>query len=314
MVQITLALSCSPARKALIKQITDGVGHFSSTINQLVISKSILETGDQEAMSHPDVMQAMFDVLRELEGLRLTTYTDTHGYRTIGIGFNLDQWGKTISARQQSLYPLLYASGVASGQAEAVYQGSMSITNSQAKALFGLTIHGRDSHGKHVFGQHKAGVLKSQLLKTLSPQASLSLRHVLVCQSLVFTNAFLVGPSLRGYLASGDINHAALEIAAHSNRKIAASGKANPGCHGLANRRLFEAALLSGDAEYRLPEDEVLALISWAEKAISQGVNPNGGTISPSEPLTIAFSGGSPQLTNYKPFGSRPSAKFLVHA
>lgn len=304
MVTLNLNTQLPVRTKNSITPAMRAISNLSFAANKIIDGSHVNDpnhTPDQSnAVNNPVFYSALFDIIVESEGLQNKSYLDTAGLRTIGIGFNMDQWGKSPQDLQQNLRPILEAIGVQNWQA--VYSGQEAISNEQAKQLFSITMTGRMPSGGKVVLANGIGESVGRKLQTKLSQPPLkgtelySGNQLASLTSLVFNNANLVGQNLRSYMAAGDMTAAINEIIRESNATGVGS-TLRYGVHGLANRRLTEAAVFAGDLETKLPDEEVWEIVGWARNCIANGRDPNSGAKIPSSnALELRFRGEFPDF------------------
>jgi GH24 family phage-related lysozyme (muramidase) len=160
------------------------------------------------------------DLLARVEGKRYQVYDDatgkslgpndtSKGYRSVGIGFNMD----SADARQD-----FQKLGI--NDFDAVYKGERKLSEAEVIALFELNI------------QQAEEVVSKKL-----GNVPLSRNQRLALVSMAYNHPDLLGPNLVGFIRSGDMDAAAQEILERSNKKK------DP---GLQNRREIEGSLFKG--------------------------------------------------------------------
>lgn len=148
----------------------------------------------------------------DAEGLELKAYKDHNGFRTVGVGFNLDAPGN----KEQFMEVL----GVDENFYNEVRDGKRAITNEQARMLLDDTVMEAEAFVQQKF----KGV-------------DLTAHERLALVSLAFNNPGLIGPNLTRLIREGDREGALEEILYRSNKNKN---------RGIARRRYMEARLFAG--------------------------------------------------------------------
>lgn len=157
------------------------------------------------------------------EGVRLAAYDDGvegvgpngRGYRTVGVGFNMDAPGhKDV---------FIKTLGVDSKFFDDVYAGKASITRDQAKALFEVKIQDAEKLLERKFGDIN-----------LSDNQRMSLL------SLAYNGESLIGPKITAAVRSGNAQGVVDEILYNSN------GGRSKSLRGIPARRWREANMFAG--------------------------------------------------------------------
>jgi len=300
MASITIDTEINSVTKATLTTLLNTFGNYTFTLSNLVDkSTGTVVSNNSYAANNTTYYDGLFTYLKISEGLRTTRYEDSSNNNTIGIGFNMDQWGSTFANREIYLKPILESIGVSNW--ENVYDGVESITENQAKELFHITMTGRKTDGVVAvdnWGDVTSVKLYNQLKGYgVSDTVSIAGTELATLFSLAFNNpGQLIGPKLSNAVATDDVPAAIYEILEGSNKFYNADGTTIDASHGIANRRLIEAATYKNDLNLTLPDSEFWQIVGWARKAISQGESPNGGSISTTSPLEIVVKGPMPDL------------------
>ncbi len=284
---ISVYTKVSTEHKDTLDNAIIGTQSLSFSANKIV---RLDDNGDDSdhAVNNPVIFEQLYNVLKIFEDERDTAYLDkaaTPNVMTIGIGFNLDQWGNKLQDRIDHLYPILRAIGVTPGKEEDVYQKKQPLNAPQLESLFRITITGRQPDGEMVLDDSKGRKLQDQLLRTLDQQDILKGNEILALQSLVYTNVGLVGQNLRSAIKNKNGQEALRQIVEESNVKSKMVPDENNNLvlvynhavNGLAKRRLEEGALFSGNINLKLPDREFWDIIGWGRAAIVHKVNPKKG-------------------------------------
>lgn len=272
MISLSVFTRLDSQAQSLVRSIADK--KFSRTVT----GKDVMTI-----TSDSDYLNSVVDLLTLVEGVEKKAYLDTVAVppvRTIGYGFNMDQWGVRLVDRQAHLYPIFAQIGVASNAYDKVYSGEVALSNDQAKALLRISLTGKDVAGNQVLRieDTKAYSLLQQLRKSAGLlDRSFSFSELVALQSMVYNNAHLIGPHLRQLLLTGTVDSVVDEIVMRSNRMRDSSGALQPGVHGLAKRRLIEGAVFKGSPTLTLPDSEFWEIVGWAREFTAQGKSVHDG-------------------------------------
>jgi hypothetical protein len=80
------------------------------------------------AVNNENFFEAIYQFLKQTEDFATTRYVDSAGKVTIGIGFNMDQWGTDAPTRNSHLCPILEAIGEPEVDCGKIYSGQQSLT------------------------------------------------------------------------------------------------------------------------------------------------------------------------------------------
>jgi GH24 family phage-related lysozyme (muramidase) len=157
------------------------------------------------------------------EGVRLAAYDDGvegagpngKGYRTVGVGFNMDTPGHREVFKKTL--------GVDDAFFDAVYAGKASITRDQAKALFEVKIQDGE-----------------KLLESRFGDINLSDNQRMSLLSLAYNGTSLIGPKITAAVRSRNWQGVVDEILYNSN------GGKSKGLRGIPARRWREATMFAG--------------------------------------------------------------------
>lgn len=270
MTSVTLDLELDGTAESNIQDIIDDLATVSSYQGDDVSS----------AASDSTFMSAARALLGDVGGVRLTAYDDTNGLRTIGVGYNMDQYGEVITGgtptdfqtNNPSLSSVLANAGISLANQEDVYLGNLSISQSQSDALTDLAITSRLADMELVF----------QGAPDLSG-TYLSPNELLTSLSLYYNLPDLLGQNLRTAFLNNDANGALTEVLEESNALYSA-GDPKAAVAGVANRRLKEGAILAGDTSVMPSDHEYMDILEAVHKRWSNGDDPNSssGAVDPS--------------------------------
>ncbi len=164
-----------------------------------------------------DVLDRTTDFLLEHEGYSPTAYKDHNSVGTIGVGSNLTSPATQKAAEELKL------------NTEQLRAPGGVLSPEQSKMLTRKTLEVKYPEYQTIKGRD-------------FPNASLNSEQEAALMSMYYNNPKLIGPMMRGYLDSNDIDKTAQEIMLRSNANKVP---------GIAKRRLAEAEKFAGE---RFPE------------------------------------------------------------
>jgi hypothetical protein len=270
------------------------------------------------AVNDPVFFNQIYQFLALVEGKKNTKYKDTAGKITIGVGFNMDQFGpiSAVNDRNDDL-GMIFSSLSPALDWQKVYAGTQSLTTeSQIKELFRITLTGRMSDGTLILPNENIGSKLQKRLALNTDQNAIALSNHLflgsqlaMLTSLAYNNPTLIGNGLALAIRSGNDQDVKKEVLENSNRKVN-NQKRVAGVNGIANRRLNEAALWMLDTSVTLPNSEFWKIMGWARYSVAQGYHPSiddtpgrdpsedPGRVDPKESLTITINGPAPDAAD----------------
>lgn len=316
MVDLTLHTELPSRTKNTLNAIIPTLTGMHFSVGNIVNTKDDIAVSDSGyAVNNAAFFNAVREAMILHEGKRNKAYVDTANKRTIGIGFNMAQWGTSEEALRNNLKPILEAIGVADWLA--VYNAKEDLSDKQVEELFRITMTGRNSAGKQIMQWQDVTAVKLHHQLTTGTDAldaskKISGEQLAALISLAYNVPTLVGSGVRGALLRNDMAAATYEVLRNSNL-TEKDGSLRAGVHGLANRRLAEAALFTGNANLTLPDAELWQIVGWARKSIANGKDPNtGGVISRDTPINFRLHGRFPDFFDVPP--SPPEGRITPNA
>ena len=117
----------------------DADAQFNARFSEFKVSHTEQYPVTPRATPRPDTTVDRATFLTENEGVRLGSYADSEGVRTVGVGFNLDR----ADAKEK-----IEALGL---DFDKVYAGTQELTDENAQALFKETMAEAEDDAKEVF-------------------------------------------------------------------------------------------------------------------------------------------------------------------